>query len=166
MTMRINAAQGIGFEANVSSTEMADQPVNIDFQNYGPDENYLQAKETKKQVTEFIKANKDNMKLVVPFLFDCDHVKIAGDGKMTYGELREMLGIPPQILSETNNKRLKDTDIVENARINLTDIGWYPVTPQDSTEAADYRAQRKAGNHHAGYDRSITNEDILKMFKK
>ncbi len=166
MTMRINAAQGTGFEAKVSSTEAPDQSVNINFQNYGPDENYLRAKETKEQVTAFIKANKDNMELVIPYLFDCDHIMIAGDGKMTYGELREILGIPPQILSETNNKKLKDTDIVENARVNLTDIGWYPLTPQDSTEAADYRAQREAGNHHAGYDRSLNNEDILKMFKE
>lgn len=166
MTMRINAAQGVGFEAHVNNAEMSEKAVDINFNNYGPDENYFQAKATKEQVENYIKTNKNKFELVEPFLFDSDHLKIKGDGKMTYGELREMLGIPPQVLSETNGKKLKDTDIVENARINLADIGWYELIPQDKIEADDYRAQRQNGNHHAGYDRSINNNDILNWFKK
>ncbi len=165
MTMRINATQGTGFEARVNSAEMSEATPDINFNHYGPDEDYFQAKSTKDQVKNYLTKNKNKFELVEPFLFGSDHFKVKGDGKMTYGELRKMLGIPPKVLSETNGKKLKDTDVVENIKINLSDIGWYEMATQTKDEAAVYRAERRSGNPYAGYDRSVSNEDILKWFK-
>lgn len=166
MTMRINSTQGVGFEAQVSSAEMPESSTEINFSNYGPDENYIQSQNTKERAEKFIKANKSKFELVQPLFFGSDHFKVKGDGKMTYGQLREMLGIPPKVLSETNGKRLKDSDIVENAKINLSDIGWYLLMPETEWEAVTYRSLRNNGDNHAGYDRSVSNDDIINWFKK
>ena len=84
---------------------------------------------------------------------------------MTYGELRENLGIPPKVLSETNGKKLTDNQIVKETKIYLDDIGWYETTPESPEEASDIRAQRRYGNNYAGYSKAISNKEIIKQLK-
>ena len=165
MTLEINAMNGVSGTSYTSSVGATEGNPDIRFQGYGPDENFLQGQITKEVVLKSISANKEKMELVVPFLFGEDHLVIAGDGKMTYGQLRDMLGIPPKVLSETNNKKLADNQVVKDIKVNLSDIGWYQLIPQDSAEAADYRRMRDYGDNYAGYDRSLSNEDIKKLFK-
>ena len=165
MTMRVNAAQGVGFDAQINSTSMPEQGINIDFNQFGIDENYQNFQATKKRVKSNLDAYKDKMEIKIPFI-GTDYLKFKGDGKMTYGQLREMFGIPPKVLSETNNKKLSDDQIVKDVRINLDDIGWYERIPEDEIEASDTRNMRNYGVHHAGYEKTLTNDDIKKIFGK
>lgn len=163
--VRINATQGVEFStpaSSVSANEAND--INISF-NYGTNtEDVINQSNTKASVQNTLKANKKNIELHEPWI-GSDYINFTGDGKMTYGQLRQQLGIPPKVLSETNGKKLTDNQIVKNTKIYLDDIGWYETTPQSSEEASDIRAQRRYGNNYAGYTKAISNEDILKQLE-
>lgn len=164
MTLEINALNGVQSASYVASAGASEQNIDINFPQ-GPDENYFRAKITRENVSNNVYANKSNMKLVEPFLLGKDHVVIAGDGKMTLGELRAKYGIPPKILSQFNGASLKDSDVVKDIKVPLEGIGWYELEVLNEAEAADYRGQRAAGDPYAGYDRAITNEEIKRLLK-
>lgn len=161
--LRINPAQSADFNAAVSGPEYIDSSsTDISFQYNVEDR--INRENTKESVENTLKANKQNIELNIPWI-GTDYIIYKGDGKTTYGQLRENLGIPAQVLSETNNKRLADDQLVDETRINLNDIGWYRVMPQSDIEAQDIKAQRRYGNHYAGYDRAVTNNDVIKYLK-
>ena len=162
---KIGPMQNVEFSAPTTSVGAADSGnVEINFSNSGDIEDRIQRENTKESVQNTLQSNKKDFELKIPWI-GTDYVIYKGDGKTTYGQLRERLGIPPKVLSETNGKRLTDEQIVEQTRINLDDIGWYPVTPQSDIEAQDIRAQRNYGNHYAGYDRAVNNNDIKNYLK-
>ena len=163
--VKINAAQGVEFSAPATSVNASENNgVNISF-NYGANsEDVVNQAATKKNVEHTLKANKENIELHQPWI-GSNYITFKGNGKMTYGELRHILGIPPKVLSETNGKKLTDNQIVKETKIYLDDIGWYETIPQSSEEASDIRAQRRYGNHYAGYSRALSNEEILKQLK-
>jgi len=164
MTFEINALNGVASTSYTAGASAPEKNLDINFA-YGADENFVLAQVTKRNILESLAHGKAGMKLVEPFLFGEDHVIVAGDGKMTLGELRQKYGIPPRVLSKVNGQNLKDSDIVKDIKINLSDMGWYELDIQSNEEAADYRAQRAGGNPYAGYDRAITNEEIKKLLK-
>ena len=82
---------------------------------------------------------------------------------MTCRQLREMLKIPPGFLSNTNGKRLKDTDIVEDLKVNLSDIGWYEHS-YGEFEASSIRVRRNHGEYWAGYNSAISNDEIKQIY--
>ena len=163
--MEIGPLSNVEMNALLSSTsEVAGTNTDITFQ-YGDVDEIINRQNTKKGVEQSLKAYKGNIELNIPFWGD-DYIIFKGDNKMTYGQLRERLGIPGGVLSETNRESLEDDDkIATDTKIYLNDIGWYEVYPEFEGEAADIRAQRRYGNHHAGYQRAVTNDDIKKWLK-
>ena len=139
-----------------------------DFGRY-PDDDFYTEQAVKKETTDFIKKHKGSMQLDdswLHFLIGEDHITYTPKGKITYGQLRDQLNIPPKVLSETNNKKLKDNEIIKGSvKINLSDIGWYPQTGLSRDEQAVNRNLRANGVPTAGYDRAVTNDDIIKCFK-
>jgi len=164
MTTRINAAQGVDFNAPTTSVPTTEATPDLNFQYGGDVERIYMERNTKESAVNTLKANKNNIELKIPWI-GTDYIKFNGDGKMTYGQLREQLGIPPKVLSETNGKSLRDEQIVKDVRINLDDIGWYEIPNMSAEEGRDVRAQRNYGNNYAGYDRAITNDEIIKLLK-
>ena len=160
---RINAAQGVEFSAPVAPMEATERLQEVNFPS--DTDEVIAAGNTKQGVIRTLKGNKKNIELNTPWI-GTDYIIFKGNGKMTYGQLREQLGIPPKVLSETNDKRLRDEQIVKNVRINIEDIGWYERPRMDEMEARDVRFQRSHGNNHAGYDRAITNKEIINFLRK
>ena len=162
--LRINQTTNVDMSASIaaSSSTEASKP-DISFPDSGLDD-YLTGKNTKETVKNTLRAHKQNIELHVPWI-GSDYIIYKGDGKTTYGTLRQNLGIPPRVLSETNGKNLSDDQIVKDTKIYLEDIGWYETTPQFEGEAADIRAQRSYGNHFAGYNRSVTNDEVKAYLK-
>ena len=166
--MEINAVNGISASSHVAGAGAADaKNYHIDF-GYGIDDDYFQAEATKTHVTKQLKANIDKFELVQPGILASllgakAHFKVAGDGKMTCRQLREMLKIPPGFLSNTNGKRLKDTDIVEDLKVNLSDIGWYEHS-YGEFEASSIRVRRNHGEYWAGYNSAISNDEIKQIY--
>ena len=157
--LRINQTPNVDMNASISSTQAAGESTpDISFPDSGLDD-YLTGQGLKETVKNALHAYKDNIELHEPWI-GSDYIMYKGDGKTTYGTLRQNLGIPPKVLSETNNKRLSDDQIVKDAKIYLEDIGWYETTPQFEGEAADIRAQRNYGNHFAGYRRTVNNNEV------
>lgn len=157
----VNAAQEVSAPREISETSES-----YDIKYQGVDEDFQQGQITKENVKNTLNANKKNIELNTyswQFWKD-DNIEIKGDGKMTYGQLREKLGIVPGVLSKTNGKKLNDNMIVKDATVNLSDIGWYE-TRYNPEEAADIRFQRRNGNPYAGYDRSVTDNDIINWLK-
>ena len=109
MTFEINALNGVASTSQTAGASAPEKNLDINFA-YGADENFVQAQVTKRNVLESLAHGKAGMKLVEPFLFGEDHVIVAGDGKMTLGELRQKYGIPPRVLSKVNGQNLKDSD--------------------------------------------------------
>jgi len=131
-------------------------------------ENAEKRRITQKAVRTNLKSLKSNIELHDEWshiFIGKDHIKLKGDGKMTYGKLREALGIPPRALSETNKRNLKDTDVIEGTvTINLEDIGWFERS-MDENEASQVRAQRSHGDYSAGWERALNNEAIIQSLK-
>ena len=156
--------------ASASSATSASSTTNevADFGRY-PDEDYYTGQAVKKETTDFIKKHKGSMKLDdswYHFIIGEDHITYTPKGKITYGQLRDQLNIPPKVLSETNKKKLKDDQVIQGSvRINLSDIGWYPQTGLSSAEQAVNRNLRANGVPTAGYDRAVTDDDIIDCFK-
>ena len=161
---KINATQGVDFSAPVAPSAAPEQSTEINFQYNNGLERLAAARTTKENVTNTLKQHSKNIELKIPFIGD-DYIKFKGDGHMTYGQLREQLGIPPKVLSETNNQRLRDEQIVKDTKIYLNDIGWYEIPDMDELEGRDARAQRSYGNHYAGYERSLTNDEVVKILR-
>lgn len=163
--VRINATQGVEFSAPASSVNASEtNNINISFNYGGSSDDGVKLATTKKSVQNTLKSNKKNIELHEPWI-GSDYITFKGNGKMTYGELRQNLGIPPKVLSETNGTKLTDNQIVKETKIYLDDIGWYETTPESQEEASDIRAQRKYGNNYAGYSKAITDDEILKQLK-
>lgn len=162
--LRINQTTNVDMSASISgpSAPETSKP-DISFPDSGLDD-YLTGKNLKETVKNTLRANKQNIELHEPWI-GSDYIIYKGDGKTTYGTLRQNLGIPPRVLSETNGKNLSDDQIVKNTKIYLEDIGWYETTPQFEGEAADIRAQRNYGNHFAGYVRSVNNNEVKAYLK-
>ncbi len=161
----IGAANSLPKTTTVSNSAES-QPGNISFPQ--SDDDYTRGQAVTEDVKQNLKSLKNNIKLDEALfgLFGTDNIRVTGDGKMTYGQLRDKLGIPPRILGQVNNKELKDSDIIKGeVRVNLEDIGWYETTPQFDFEAQDNQYQRANGNYTAGYDRQISNEDIKNILK-
>lgn len=163
--VKINAAQGVEFSAPAPSVNASEaNNVNISFNYSGNTEDVVNQAATKKSVQNTLKSNKKSIELHEPWI-GSDYITFKGNGKMTYGELRKNLGIPPKVLSETNGKKLSDNQIVKETKIYLDDIGWYETTPESPEEASDIKAQRRYGNNYAGYTKALSNEEILKQLK-
>lgn len=155
-----------------ASTEVSIQPSsssNINFSQF-PGEEVITIRQVNSDVKHFISANKKDMELNdqwYHFIVGEDHIIYKPKGNITYGQLREQLGIPPKVLSETNNKRLKDDDLIPKGgvKINLNDIGWYPQSGLSPEDCAVNNNLRANGILTAGYDRAISNKEIISMFK-
>ncbi len=162
--MEISPLQNVEFSTPLNSTsEVSGANTDITFQ-YGDVNEVIDRQNTQKDVEQFLKSKKGNIELKEQWIGD-DYILIKGDGETKYGQLRSYLGIPAGVLSETNDS-LKDTQILKDVtKIYLNDIGWYRVYPQSEIEAADIKAQRRYGNHFAGYQRAITNGDIKEWLR-
>lgn len=165
----ISAAAPLTSTSAAASASEAAAP-EIQFPSGADLENYQAGKAKKQDVTNTLKNLKKSGQMEYSGAYfgfigkDCIYVK--GNGKMTYGQLRHGLGVPPRVLSETNGKKLQDDQKISGqVRVNVEDIGWYAITPEYSNEAADIRAQRAAGNHFAGYDRAISYDEVVKLAK-
>ncbi|CDE45394.1 unknown [Clostridium sp. CAG:768] len=163
--VKINATQGVEFSAPTQSTSASEaNNINISFSYSDNTEDIVNQANTAKSVKNTLRGNKKNIELHEPWI-GSDYIIFKGNGKMTYGDLRQNLGIPPKVLSETNGKRLTDNQIVKETKIYLDDIGWYETTPMSAAEASDIRAQRRYGNNYAGYSKAISNKEIIKQLK-
>lgn len=94
-----------------------------------------------------------------------DYITFTGDGKMTYGELREKLGIPPRVISERNGGHKVDNDIIEGSiEIGLGDIGYFDRR-KDEDDAAMTRFYNKQGDYRYGYSPSLEEKEIIALLK-
>lgn len=120
-------------------------------------------------VKKFLETNKGNIEVDTSWyhiFVGNDHITFTPNGKITYGQLRENLGIPPKILSTTNNKKLTDDqEIKEPVKINIDDIGWYAQQDLYPEERAVNQSLRDGGVLTAGYDRAVKSEDIVNWLK-
>lgn len=162
----IGAANALPSTTTVKGTSSS-QAGNIQFPSATSDD-HIRGEVVTKEVKQNLKGLKGKVELNEAFLgiFGTDHIILKGNGKMTYGQLREKLAIPPGILSKVNNARLSDNQVIKDeVRVNLEDIGWYETTPQSQIEADDIVYQRSIGNSVAGYNRKLSNEDIINILK-
>lgn len=159
---------------NIQATSSAMAPTqtsstDVSFYQF-PNEDCFTRQQLNSNVRRFISAHKKEMTLNAQWyhvFVGEDYITYKPKGNITYGQLREQLGIPPKVLSETNNKRLKDDVVIpkEGVKINLLDIGWYPQSGLSREDCAVNNNLRANGILTAGYDRAISNEEIISMFK-
>lgn len=171
--MEISALNAVS-SASAAANSEAVTDANSDYEFFGQydeieRENRMTNKATKEKVTQNLKAMKSKIELHdnwYHFIIGDDYIKLKGDGKLTYGDLREKFGIPPRALSQTNSGNFKDSDIVRGSvEIKLEDMGWFERR-MDEMEAADARAQRNYGNYFAGWERTLTNDEIIKILSE
>ena len=173
MNFEVNAVNSVtSANAGVSASEAADVSMGaIGFPQYNEidSENYQRAKIFKAETEKEFKNLKSRMELHDEWYHAItgeDYVKFTGDGKMTYGQLREKLGIPPRALRERNGGKNTEAEVIKGTiEIELTDIGWFERR-MDDMEAADARAQRRYGNYRAGWERTVTNKELIKWFNE
>ena len=163
----INAVNSTGAAAKSEAVEELDNSYEFFTPSDRLDrENLEKSRYTKQEVLKNLKELKSKITLHddwYHFIIGNDHIEIKGDGKLTYGDLRAKFGIPPRALSQTNHGNFKDADVVKGTvTINLEDMGWFERS-MDSMEAEDARNQRNYGNYFAGWERALTNEDIIKL---
>ncbi|MEE3348581.1 MAG: hypothetical protein VZR09_00935 [Candidatus Gastranaerophilaceae bacterium] len=165
--MEINAIDAVS-SANsaqqASSVTSAKAELNAQFGSRLDNENMFKRQQTKEFAEDFLKKYKDKIEVhndwYHVFVGD-DYITLEGDGKLTFKELRENLGIPPTVLSKTNNKKFKDKDVIDGKiEIKLEDIGWF-ARSIDEMEAQDVRSQRSHGDPYAGYSRAVSDGEIF-----
>ncbi len=144
---------------------------NLDFGSEIDNDNALRRQQTREKVEDSLKELKDKLELhdnwYHVFVGE-DYFKLKGDGKLTYGKLREMLGIPPKALSKSNpdKGKISDKDVIQGSiEIKFSDIGWFERR-MDEMEARDVRNQRNHGNNIAGYSRAVSDSDIFEFLGK
>lgn len=166
----VNSVNAAGASAPMSEIKSASAEA-ISFPQYNriDEENYQRGKFVKAETEKNLKELKGKMELHDEWYHAItgeDYVKFKGDGKMTYGELREKLGIPPRALRERNGGKNVDTDVIKGTiEIELCDIGWFERR-MDDMEAADARAMRAHGNYRAGWERTVTNKEVIKWLNE
>lgn len=187
------AIPGMSGAAPMDPNYNMDSPVvqpeqNVEMFKYGDDfsqENYQRGNAAKASAEQFVKANAENLEYTSKW-FDPDYITFTPPegSKMTYGQLREALGIPPGLISKTNPPKQslidrvlgnevdpKDKVIDKNVinkpiKIPVDQIGWYEMRMTD-VEAMDARGQRANGNPYGGYDRNFrSNSEVSDMIKK
>ena len=173
MTLEVNAlnnVNSVSAESSVAETREASAEA-IAFPQYNAidDENYHRSKIVKEETKNNFKNLKSKMELHDNWyhvIVGEDYVTFKGDGKMTYGELREKLGIPPRALRERNGGKNTDADVIKGTiEIELNDIGWFERR-MDDMEAADARAMRAHGDYRAGWERTVSNDELIKWFNE
>lgn len=163
----------------------AEAPIQSKKENYGPlfepdpqvdlyrqinEDNYFRGETAKEKAENFIKANAKNMVYTSKW-FRPDYITYTPSkgSKMTYGQFRERLGIPPGIIRATNggDKSIIDEKVIDKpVKVTVDQIGWYEMRMTDY-EAADARYQRENGNPYGGYDRQYNNSgEVSDMAKK
>lgn len=94
-----------------------------------------------------------------------DYITFTGDGKMTYGELRDKLGIPPRVIRERNGGNNVDADVIKGSiEIELRDIGCFDRR-KDEDDAAMTRFYNGQGDYRYGYNHSLSEDEIISLLK-
>jgi hypothetical protein len=173
MSLEVNALNNVNSASADASVAAAPKDASgaIAFPQYNAidDENYHRAKIVKQETENNFKNLKGRMELHDNWyhaIVGEDYVTFQGDGKMTYGELREKLGIPPRALRERNGGKNTDADVIKGKiEIELNDIGWFERR-MDDMEAADARAMRAHGMYRAGWERTVSNKELINWFNE
>ncbi len=165
----IDAVSSANSTQQSSAVTSSSSSLNAQFGNRLDNENMFKRQQMRESVEESLKELKGKIEVhddwYHVFVGD-DYITLEGDGKLTFKELRAKLGIPPTVLSKTNYKKFKDTDVIEGKiDIKLQDIGWFERS-MDNMEAQDVRAQRNHGDPYAGYSRALSDGEILEMLGK
>ena len=167
ITMEIQKISTTNSVGKTNEVEASKSPDNVEvFQNYNDieDTNRRMSEWTKDRVRNNLSAMKDRIELRQPWL-GADYIKFTGDGKMTYGELREWFGIPPRVLSNNNKGNFKDTDVIEGTiKIPLDGIGFYERRMSEM-EAQLVQYERAHGDAASGWEKALPNKDIISILK-
>ena len=142
----------------------------VDLRRQMNEDNYFNGKAAKERAENFIKANADNIVYTSKW-FSANYITFTPPqgSKMTYGQLRGQLGIPPGVIRATNggDKSIEDKKVIDKpVKVTVDQIGWYEMR-MDEMEAADARCRRDHGDPYGGYDRNFDGSgEVTDMIKK
>lgn len=141
-------------------------------------DNYNRGQQAKASAEKFIAENTNNITFTGKW-FSPDYIIYTPPkgSKMTYGQLREKLGIPPGLLSEENNikpqteedrkKKSRDDYVISGpVKVTVDQIGWYEkrMTTMERDVAKGFADH---GDKYAYYDRNyLESSEVSEMIKE